>query len=139
VMGNRDNAKKWMKAANNKIQSLQKNGTWKKCRSPKTRLEFYRVPGFFDVNVLPMAPSASTKHGNVYGEILKKLSRKLLPQSWLGVLYSCSLYCCSHHLGKLASSTSAASLSKLRLWIQLGSTCLADSTLGKVKAPASSY
>ena len=29
AMGDRDNVEKWMKVANDKIQSLQKNGTWK--------------------------------------------------------------------------------------------------------------
>ena len=92
-----------MKAANNEIQSLQKKTLEKKCRSPTPRLEFYRVLGFFDVSVLPMISSASTKHhGTVYGEIPKKLSRKLLPQSWFGVLNGCSLYCHSRYLEKLA-------------------------------------
>ena len=111
AMNNRNNINKWMKAANDKIKSLQKNGHGKKCLSPTPRLAFFRVPGHFGVNVLPMVlSSASTRHGTVYGEISKKPSRRPLPQSWLGALYGCFSNCRSHYVGKLAPSTSAAAL-----------------------------
>jgi hypothetical protein len=108
------------------------NGTWKEVpiTDAKTRI----LPGtwFFYANLLPMmVSSASTKHGTVYKKISKKLSRKLLPQSWLvGARYVCSLYCRSHYVERLAApSTSAAPLSKRRFWTQSGSTYLADFTL----------
>ena len=111
-----------MKAANDEIQSSQKNGTWKE--APITDAKTRTLPGtwFFYVSALPMAPSASTKHGSVYGEIFKKLSRKPSPQSWLGAPYGCSSYCRSHYAGKPAPSTSAAPLSKLCSRTRFGST-----------------
>jgi hypothetical protein len=47
---------KWMKAANEEIQFFRKTSAHgRKCESLiMPRLAFFRVPEYFDVNVLPM-------------------------------------------------------------------------------------
>jgi hypothetical protein len=66
-------------------------GTWKELPISFAKTRILPSTWYFDVKILPrMVPSASTKHETVYGETSKKLSRRLLLQSWLGVLYDCS-------------------------------------------------
>ena len=119
ALNDHDNVEKRMKAANDKIQRLQKNGTWKEV--PICYAKTCILPGtwvFRRKRTPNGTPSASTKHGTVYREIFKKSSRRPLPQSQLGVLYSCFLCFHSHYVGKPAPSTSAARSFKLPVCIQ---------------------
>ncbi|KAI2512657.1 hypothetical protein MHU86_1653 [Fragilaria crotonensis] len=65
AMADRDNIEKWLKAANDEIQSLQKNGTW--IEVPITEAKTRILPGtwVFVANVLPMVLSVSTRHATV--------------------------------------------------------------------------
>jgi hypothetical protein len=74
AMNNHNNIFKWMKAANNKIQSLQKMALGKKCQSPTPRLVLFReiVPGYFEISLSTLKAEFSA---------LSSAMRTLLPSA----------------------------------------------------------
>ena len=82
AMADVENIDEWMKAANDEIKSLVKNGTWKEVSTDVAGLEFYLARGFSDASARPTAQSASIKPATVSAVICRKQLYKKPTHQW---------------------------------------------------------